>query len=60
MTEVKEKDVENHKMVKKMIDKFGKAHNLDHSITETEDEVILLFFDKGKQPFGTITLKKKK
>ena len=59
--ELNKNDVANHKLVKKVIDRFGKPHDLRHEIEDLEDEVIITFYDKiDNKEFGTITLKKKK
>jgi len=52
-------EMENDKTIKKVIEKMGKRFGFTHKIFETEDNVVIKFFDQNK-PYGEVVLKKNK
>ncbi|MEK6880306.1 MAG: hypothetical protein AABY22_11890 [Nanoarchaeota archaeon] len=57
---IKDIPLEDHFMVKEVIEKLGTKFGLKHQITEQKDTVTISFFtkDNGK-PYGEVVLKKK-
>lgn len=53
------KKYEDSPLVKRVIENLGTKFGFTYKISETAEELIITFFD-GKEPFGEVTLKKRK